>query len=204
MSATGQASFGLPPGVSFEDAQKIAQGDIAAIGVLVARFKANHILPLQLEFIAFFATLFEHVWLVLRQAIVDARVPIRAIDARIRAYRLQERRAAGMDSRRSACFRVAAALKAAGATYETVCEALFQHMDSEVAQWARDIGEHKLQRLYDHAGVERDLSPGDFVAHMPTHEFIFKLTGDLWPASSVDARVPPIEVMDGDGNPVRQ
>jgi hypothetical protein len=202
MSAAGHANAGLPPGVSFEDAEKVAQGDMAAIAALVARFKGNHILPLQHEFIAFFAALFDHVWLVLRQAIINARVPIKAIDARIRAYRLQERRAATRDARRSACFKVAAALKATGASYEAVREALFQHTDPEVAQWARGIGEHELRRIYDHANVERDLSLGDFVAHMPTHEFIFKPTGDLWPASSVDARAPPIEVMDSDGNPV--
>ena len=31
----------------------------------------------------------------------------------------------------------------------------------------------------------------DFVAHMPTHKYIFLPTGDLWPAPSVDARVGP-------------
>jgi hypothetical protein len=57
MSAAAQA--GLPPGVSLEDAEKIARADMGAIGDLVARFKRNKILPLQSEFIAFFATLLE-------------------------------------------------------------------------------------------------------------------------------------------------
>lgn len=32
----------------------------------------------------------------------------------------------------------------------------------------------------------------DFVAYMPTHGYIFKATGEIWPASSVNAHVPPI------------
>jgi Family of unknown function (DUF5906) len=38
----------------------------------------------------------------------------------------------------------------------------------------------------------------DFVAYMPTHNYIFKPTRELWPAQSVDARVPPVD--DGTGN----
>ena len=38
----------------------------------------------------------------------------------------------------------------------------------------------------------------DFVAYMPTHNYIFKPTRELWPAPSVNARVPPVD--DGTGN----
>jgi hypothetical protein len=34
----------------------------------------------------------------------------------------------------------------------------------------------------------------DFYAHMPDHRYIFEPTRDLWPASSVDARLPRIKV----------
>ena len=88
----GQASDELPQGVSFEDATKISQGDVAAIAALVARFKANKILPLQLEFIAFFAALPEDAWLALRQAMIDARVPIRDIDKKVKAKREENAR----------------------------------------------------------------------------------------------------------------
>jgi len=39
-------------------------------------------------------------------------------------------------------------------------------------------------------GVRR----GDFFAYMVEHKFIYTPTGDLWPASSVDARIPPVQV----------
>jgi Family of unknown function (DUF5906) len=38
----------------------------------------------------------------------------------------------------------------------------------------------------------------DFVAYMPTHNYIFKPTRELWPAANVNARVPPVD--DGTGN----
>jgi hypothetical protein len=87
MSGGGQAhpNAGLPPGVSFEDAEKIAQGDMVANAALVARFKANHILPHQPEFIAFFAALPDDAWLALRQTMIDAKVPIRVIDKKVKA-----------------------------------------------------------------------------------------------------------------------
>jgi Family of unknown function (DUF5906) len=42
-------------------------------------------------------------------------------------------------------------------------------------------------------GVQFD----DFVAYMPTHSYIFKPTGETWPASSVNARIPSITTDDG-------
>jgi Family of unknown function (DUF5906) len=42
-----------------------------------------------------------------------------------------------------------------------------------------------------------NVSLDDFFAYMPMHMFLFVPTGELWPASSVNARVPP--VADGDG-----
>ena len=71
---------------------KIAQGDMSAIAALVARFKANKILPLQPEFIAFFAALPEDAWLALRQAMIDAKVPIRDIDKKVKANARRTRR----------------------------------------------------------------------------------------------------------------
>jgi hypothetical protein len=109
----------LPSGVSFEDAEKIAQGEMVANAALVARFKANKILPLQSEFIGFFVELPEEAWRALRQAMIDAKIPIRDIDNKVKAKRLQGMQAASRDWRRSVCFKVAVDLKAAGATYET-------------------------------------------------------------------------------------
>ena len=87
MSAAGPTSAGLPPGISFEEATKISQGDTAAMGALVARFKLNKILPLQPEFISFFVALPEDSWLILRQTMVDAKIPIRDIDRKVKEKR---------------------------------------------------------------------------------------------------------------------
>ncbi len=40
----------------------------------------------------------------------------------------------------------------------------------------------------------------DFHAHMPSHKYIFAPSGDLWPAISVNARVPPVVLRDDAGN----
>src|SRR5262245_946201 len=37
----------------------------------------------------------------------------------------------------------------------------------------------------------------DFAAYMPTHTYIFKPTREMWPAASVNARVPPIAMAGG-------
>ena len=65
---------------------------MAAIAALVARFKANNILPLQPEFIAFFVALPDDAWLALRQAMIDAKVPIRDIDKKVKAKREEDAR----------------------------------------------------------------------------------------------------------------
>jgi hypothetical protein len=41
----------------------------------------------------------------------------------------------------------------------------------------------------------------DFRAYMPTHGYIFAPTRDMWPATSVNARIPPVEVLDAAGTP---
>jgi hypothetical protein len=132
---------------------------------------------------------------------IVARVPIREIDRKVTARRAAMRNA-GRDPRREACFSIAVTLKAQGATFAAVREALLGHEDPDVANWARDRGEDALRRLYDSATPEKLLPVGDFVAHMSTKKFIYMATGDLWPAASVDARVPPCEVVDSSGNPI--
>jgi hypothetical protein len=34
------------------------------------------------------------------------------------------------------------------------------------------------------------------------HQYLFAATGEMWPASSVNARVAPVGLVDGAGNPV--
>ena len=71
--------------------------------------------------------------------------------------------AGSKDSSRSAkAFGIGAALKAGGASYEQMRDALLNHADHEIAEWARtkgmDNGERELRRIYDKA-----LKPGTIV-----------------------------------------
>ena len=57
----------------------------------------------------------------------------------------------------------------------------------------------------DGAAPEHDVegvSLDSFHAYMPTHQYIFAPTGEMWPASSVDARLPPMPKLKPDGTPV--
>ena len=42
----------------------------------------------------------------------------------------------------------------------------------------------------------------DFYCYLPKYKFLFEPTGDLWPAVSVDAALPPVPLKDEDGAPV--
>lgn len=53
-------------------------------------------------------------------------------------------------------------------------------------------GRRLTSALAEHDGVRLE----DFYAYMPMHNYVFEPTGELWPASSVNARIPPVP--DGD------
>jgi hypothetical protein len=42
----------------------------------------------------------------------------------------------------------------------------------------------------------------DFYAYMPSHQYIYAPTRDLWPATSVNARIAPIPLIASDGTPL--
>jgi hypothetical protein len=46
------------------------------------------------------------------------------------------------------------------------------------------------------------VSLDDFYAYMPMHKYIFAPTRELWPAESVNSRIPHVPVLDNAGNPV--
>jgi Family of unknown function (DUF5906) len=48
--------------------------------------------------------------------------------------------------------------------------------------------------------LQTSVELADFVAYMPQHSYIFKPTGEMWPASSVNARIPPVDV--GEKKPI--
>ena len=53
---------------------------------------------------------------------------------------------------------------------------------------------------------KKQLPPGvtlaDFYAFMPKHQYIFAPTGDLWPAASINARLPAVPLLKKDGTAV--
>jgi hypothetical protein len=46
--------------------------------------------------------------------------------------------------------------------------------------------------VYELKGADFGVSVGDFYAYMPMHSYIYAPSRDMWPASSVNARIPPI------------
>ena len=50
--------------------------------------------------------------------------------------------------------------------------------------------------------LEQGVTLDDFVAYMPGHSYMCTLTREMWPAASVNARIPPVLVVDEDNRPV--
>ena len=76
-----------------------------------------------------------------------------------------------------------------------------QRLDGTLAEACRKADEKAARRergAPENAGV----SLVDFRAYMPMHSYIFTPTREMWPASSVNARLAPIPLMDADGKPV--
>jgi hypothetical protein len=46
------------------------------------------------------------------------------------------------------------------------------------------------------------VSLDDFSAYMPAHSYIFKPSREMWPSTSVNARIPPVPLLDKKMNPV--
>jgi hypothetical protein len=109
----------------------------------------------------------------------------------------------GDNSRSAAAFRKGAALRRAGKTFEEMVAVL--RSDPETAAWVREKGDaaggRELRRIWEKAafGV---VSINDFRAYMPEHRYIFMPSGESWPGSSVNSRIPPVPVLDGAGLPV--
>jgi hypothetical protein len=60
---------------------------------------------------------------------------------------------------------------------------------AEVVQYPKSNGATPTPEPAAHDAVGID----DFVAFMPGHSYIYKVTGDHWPAASVNARIEPIK-----------
>jgi Bifunctional DNA primase/polymerase, N-terminal len=45
------------------------------------------------------------------------------------------------------------------------------------------------------------ISLNDFHAYMPMHSYVYEPTREMWPVASVNARIPPVAVVDASGHP---
>lgn len=61
-----------------------------------------------------------------------------------------------------------------------------------------DDGARNPRSAPPRSGVQLD----DFRAYMPSHSYIFMPSGEMWPATSVNSRIPPIPLTDRKGEPV--
>jgi Family of unknown function (DUF5906) len=78
--------------------------------------------------------------------------------------------------------------------------------EAEAARVAKEVrgaqgkaGKRKVAERVRPNGDVRGVSVDDFHAYMPMHSYIFVPTRELWPAASVNARIPPIPVQGSDG-----
>jgi hypothetical protein len=83
----------------------------------------------------------------------------------------------------------------------------------DINDTAREHGLEEVRARHDRAHAQSKASGGDvaeggtpaledFVAYLPKHNFIFLPTREPWPAASVNARIPPVPLVDDDGKPV--
>jgi Family of unknown function (DUF5906) len=72
--------------------------------------------------------------------------------------------------------------------------------DDNVIKLSR-IEAHSLGAPVENCGVE-GVSLDDFYSFMLTHSYFFMPSRELWPASSVNARIPPVPLFDAHGRPV--
>jgi hypothetical protein len=66
--------------------------------------------------------------------------------------------------------------------------------------WDEDTFEEAARKA--DASLRGPVSVEDFWAYMPMHSYIFAPSREMWPASSVNARIRPISLVDANGDPV--
>jgi hypothetical protein len=79
-----------------------------------------------------------------------------------------------------------------------------EDVETEARPWTpRDMDEAHEYEGNDTAGkVDEGVSLKDFHAYMPHHSYIFEPSREMWPASSVNSRIPPIPILGANGNRV--
>jgi hypothetical protein len=76
----------------------------------------------------------------------------------------------------------------------------YQGLDGTLAEACRKADEEAARRSRG-ARETGGVSLADFRAYMPMHSYIYAPTRDMWPAGSVNARVPPMPLFWPDGKP---
>jgi hypothetical protein len=75
---------------------------------------------------------------------------------------------------------------------------IFHYANEALPDWRAAYNKDSVPSAPISGGVSLD----DFHAYMPQHVYIFSPTREPWPASSVNARLGKIPIVDADGNPV--
>jgi hypothetical protein len=111
----------------------------------------------------------------------------------------------GRDTSRSARALRAALAMGAG-SFEEMSEGLRRHPDPEIREWVRKKGEasggRELYRIWDRIDQGEGVRLEDFHAYMPLHKYMFAPARELWPGSSVNARLPRVPLFNSNGTPV--
>jgi hypothetical protein len=84
-------------------------------------------------------------------------------------------------------------------------DALRSHIDEapEPKSDSKGVGHApRWDEARDEPAENEDVSLNDFNAYMPMHSYIFAPSREMWPSSSVNARIPPIPLFDEQGQPM--
>lgn len=71
----------------------------------------------------------------------------------------------------------------------------------QLYEQARDRRREKYRANRRDSGTEDAISLDDFLGYMPMHSYIYTPTREMWPAASVNARIPPVPLFDAAGKP---
>jgi hypothetical protein len=71
----------------------------------------------------------------------------------------------------------------------------------------RQVDARVLINSFAHGGIRYQLAGqgvtrDDFYAYMERHDYLYAPTRQLWPGSSVNARIPPVPLFDAAGQPI--
>jgi Family of unknown function (DUF5906)/RepB DNA-primase from phage plasmid len=102
-------------------------------------------------------------------------------------------------------FRVVAELKQLGWTSEAITRLLERYPNGIAAKYAGRIGpevERVYRKIEEQRAVGEGVSLDDFHAYMPAHSYIFAPTGEMWPATSVNARIALVPALGADRKPL--